>query len=507
MIRKTVVLFTLAVIIGLAAWKLSEPWRVSQARHQELLLTSDAGDVGRTVTVWGDDWLGYLIFKSRAMQEALRRQHIGLKYEMVFDFKQRVQGLADGRCDFLAITADSYISNGKDTNYPGVVIFLIDESYGGDAIIGGPKVNNLDALNTPGIKGAFVGNSPSEFLLKSSQAHFHLDNLNGKMKSFQRDKEEDVYNALADGSVDFAVLWEPFTSRALHEIAGAKRLLDTSQAQGLILDITVASRSVIAREPAVADAVTRAYFLALHHYLNHPSEMRDLAVAYSGQPEAVTDQMLKGIRFVSLGENQNNWFGTDSSGTARITDSLQAISDILVKSGDFSSDPLDGNPYVILNSRVLAGLSTFPELESVDVASTQASFPQLTDEQWDKLPVTGTLLDEPINFPSGQFTLDDDSKELLREAARRLTYYPEQRVKVTAQVSPGSDPESDQALSNERAQSVAEFLVSCGVDSNRIHAEGLGSTNLPPRRLDESDAVWKRLCRHARVYLIEDKSQ
>lgn len=425
---------------------------------------------------------------------------------MVFDFKQRVEGLGAGKCDFLAITADSFISNGKGANYPGVVIFMIDESHGGDAIIGGGKVANLDSLNTPGIKGAFVGNSPSEFFLKSSRTHFRLDNLDGKMSSFQRDKEEDVYSALASGSVDFAVLWEPFTSRALHEIKGAKRLLDTSQARGLVLDVTVASRTVVAREPALVDVVSRSYFLALHHYLNHPDEMRDLAVAFSGQPPAVVDQMLKGIRFISLGENQTNWFGSVPSGSARIVDSLQAISDILVKSGDFSSDPLGGDPYAVLNSRVLGGLVNFPELESVDVASTQSTFPLLTDEEWSKVGVAGTLLDEPINFPSGQSTLDDDSRELLREAAKRLTYYPDQRVKVTAQVSPGSDASLDQALSNERAQAVTDFLISCGVDPNRIHSEGLGSSNLPPRQQDQSEAAWKRLCRHARVYLMEDKS-
>ena len=500
--RRAIVLISIALLVGFAGWKLSEPSRLAKAQTQQLLLTSDAGAVDRTITVWGDDWLGYLIFKSRAMQDSLRKQRIGLKYEQVFDFRERVQGLAQGKCDFLAITCDSYIANGKEFDYPGVILFLIDESYGGDAIIGGPRVPNLDALNSESLKGAFVGNSPSEFLLKSSLAHFRLEKLAPRLKSFRRDKEEDVYADLVSGRADFAVLWEPFTSRALREITGSKRLLDTAEARGLVLDVMVASRNVMAREPALADAVTKAYFVALHHYLNHPAELKSLAQAYSGQPASVVDEMLSGIRFVSLDENRSDWFGIASTGSARINDSLQAVSDILVRSGDFSADPLAGNPYALLNSRVLAGMVNVPELEPVSALPLTKPFTAFSDAQWNALPTTGTLLDDPINFAVGQADLDEDSQTLLREAARRLVYYPGQRVMVTAQVSPGSDAEQDRALSLERAQAVRDFLIATGVDPNRIHAEGLGSTALPPHLPGESDSGWKRRCRHARIYLV-----
>lgn len=502
-----IALLSIAILVALGVWKYYEPARLAQERDKQLLLTSDAGAVDRTVTVWGDDWLGYMIFKSRAMQEALRKHRIGIRYVQVPDFRERVRGIAEGKCDFIAITADSYIANGKEFDYPGVILFLIDESFGGDAIIGGHSVPNLDALNSDKLKGALVGNSPSEFLLKSSMAHFRLEKLQPRIKSFRRDKAEDAYADLASGKADFAVLWEPFASRALRDIPGTRRLLDTSHARGLVLDVTVASRSVMLREPVVADHVTRAYFTALHYYLNNPNEMRALAEAYSGQPAATVDPMLAGVRFISLDENRGDWFGIASTGAARITESMQAIADILVRAGDFPADPIAANPYSLLNSRVLAGMVTVPGLEQVRLSRQQAHFATLSESEWKALPVTGTLLDDPINFSTGQADLDEDSQALLREAARRLVYYPAQRVMVTAQVSPGSDGEQDRLLSQARADAVRTFLINTGVHASRVFADGRGSTGLPERLPGESDAAWKRRCRHARIYLLEPEAK
>ena len=500
--RRFIVICSIVLIAGFALYKFEEPSRTAKRRAQELLLSSDDGAVDRTITVWGDDWLGYLIFKSRAMQDSLRKKRIGIKYEQVFDFRERVKGLAEGKCDLIAITCDSYIANGKEFDYPGVILFLIDESYGGDAIIGGPGVANLDSLNSDKLNGAMVGNSPSEFLLKSSIAHFRLDRMAPRLKVFRRPSAENVYSEFKSGKADFAVLWEPFTSRALREIPGAKRLMDTTQSRSLVLDVTVASRSLMLRDPALADTVTRAYFVALHHYLNHPNELRALAQAYTGLQSADVDEMLRGVRFVSLDENRADWFGIASTGSGRINDSLQAIADILVRAGDFPNDPLNGNPYSLLNSRVLARMTDIPDLEPVNLAQSTTPFSAMNDREWDALPTTGTLLDEPINFAAGRADLDEDSQTLLREAARRLAYYPGQRVVVTAQVSPGNDATQDMELSQARSEAVRAFLLAAGADANRICARGKGSTGLPAQFPTETETAWKRRCRHARIYLV-----
>ena len=158
--KKALTIVCLLVIVALLAWKWTETGRQDKKREELLLQSSDAVDFDRVITVWGDDWLGYLIFKSRAMQEYLKEKNLGIRYENVFDFEERVAGLDSGKCDFATITIDSYLTNGQGAGYPGAIVFLIDESYGGDAIVGGPKVNTLDDLDEKGIRGSLVGFSP-----------------------------------------------------------------------------------------------------------------------------------------------------------------------------------------------------------------------------------------------------------------------------------------------------------------------------------------------------------
>jgi len=111
---------TPAFIVAMIAWKFTQPIREKKARRAELLLTSDAANLDRVVRVWGDDWLGYLIFRSRRFQKEMQQYRLGVRYDLVFDFKERFRGLEKGDCDFVAATIDSYLANGQESGFPGV---------------------------------------------------------------------------------------------------------------------------------------------------------------------------------------------------------------------------------------------------------------------------------------------------------------------------------------------------------------------------------------------------
>ena len=239
--KKATTIGILLVLVGLFSYRMYRPALELKNLEEQLLLTSDASQFAKTVTVWGDDWLGYLIFKSRYMQDYLHGNNLGIRFENVFDYDERLRGLAEGKCDLITITVDSYLTNGNAYDYPGVILFLIDESFGGDAIVGGPKVRNLDQLNEKGLKGAFVGHSPSEFLLKSSAAHFKLENLSKNLGRYRRDNSQEAFEALRSGKADYAVLWEPFVSQALSDIDDTSLVIDTRQAREIIIDVAVAT--------------------------------------------------------------------------------------------------------------------------------------------------------------------------------------------------------------------------------------------------------------------------
>jgi outer membrane protein OmpA-like peptidoglycan-associated protein len=131
----------------------------------------------------------------------------------------------------------------------------------------------------------------------------------------------------------------------------------------------------------------------------------------------------------------------------------------------------------------------------------------LTDDDWKRVAgkVVGTLVDEPILFGSGSSGVPEDFQPTLRDAIYKLAHYPKYRVIINGYVSPGSDPQADQQLSEERALVIKRFLVEQGgVQEDRIFAQGLGSSDLPGKVPDESDAAWKRRARRAKIYLAQE---
>ncbi len=516
--KKTLSLLLVLATVAMIGWGLTRSWREARRQKDLFARTSDTRHFDRTVTVWGDDWLGYLVLRSPRFARALADQGIGVHWAMEPDFAKRLAGLRDGKCDFAAVTLDSYLANGEATGWPGVVAFVIDESFGGDAVLAkDPNIKSLDDLDKPGTRGAFVGLSPSEFLLRSEISHFHLDRLRPGLEASRVDSVDTAYNALRDGRVQFAVLWEPLVSRAKAEIPGARVLIDTQQAQGLVIDIALASRKLIAEDPKLAETVTHAYFEALHDYLNNAAAFTDAAAQDSSKPLGEAETMLRGIRFATLPDNASDWLLQSRDQDARLVGSVRQIQAILrdhQQHIDLQNDDPNSILYRGTIQAVAAHPGNIPALAGGAAAANNpnagnhrlgAYYPPLTPAQWDDLSkqVRGTLIDEPIVFAPGRSEIPEDFQSSIRDAVPKLANYPNFRVVVEAHVSPGDSPEADQTLSDARALEVKRFLVTeCQVPEDRVLARGKGSTETPQRYPDESDAALNRRTRRARIFLV-----
>ena len=129
------------------------------------------------------------------MKQQMRRQGWSLKIEDDnSDLPGRMKKLADGEIDFAVATIDSYILNAAKLNFPGVIIAVIDESKGGDAILARKeKASNLDQIKSlPGLRIAFTPDSPSHFLAKAAAYHFKAPELlpRGKARIATKGSEE-----------------------------------------------------------------------------------------------------------------------------------------------------------------------------------------------------------------------------------------------------------------------------------------------------------------------------
>lgn len=77
-------------------------------------------------------------------------------------------------------------------------------------------------------------------------------------------------------------------------------------------------------------------------------------------------------------------------------------------------------------------------------------------------------------FETGESTLQSGSKRTVGEVARFLKEYPDREIRVEGFTDDRGDESFNQQLSEARAQSVKDLLVSFGVEPSRIKTEGYG---------------------------------
>lgn len=79
-----------------------------------------------------------------------------------------------------------------------------------------------------------------------------------------------------------------------------------------------------------------------------------------------------------------------------------------------------------------------------------------------------------LTFDTGKSTLQPSSEEQLNNIAEILKAYPNVHVKIGGYTDNTGDPTANKALSEARAKSVMDSLVSKGIDASRLESEGYG---------------------------------
>jgi outer membrane protein OmpA-like peptidoglycan-associated protein len=488
-----------------------------QKRERDVVITystSDAKQLKGEISIALDSWIGYFPFRSPVFGKLMR--DAGYRVKIVddhADYPRRMSMLKKGKIDFAVCTVDSYLLNGKDAGYPGIIVSVIDESKGGDAVLSWKEsVSNLNQLNKKaGLKIAFTPASPSEHLLKSLAVHFAIDRLKADRSSWavEVNGAEDAYARLIKKEVDLAVLWEPYVTEALAR-PGIVKLIGSEDMEKLIVDILLANRNFSRDKPDLVKLVMKSYFETLGVYHAAPDRLESDIVQTIKLARTQVKYMLKGVRWVSFPENVR-WFGIRSSSahaSPELIGSIMSTAGILVESGDFGENPLpDRDPYTIVNSAFLDELEKNTSFasgpEGVSGDSLTKRFPKLGEAQWERLRVVGSLRLRPVSFRSGIEKLDDNGREQVKIIVNSIRHYPNYRILVKGHTGLRGDPAENMKLSTLRAASVSQELVySYGMDPNRISARGMGSNEPLPLESEESDRSYNNRLKRVEVLFV-----
>jgi outer membrane protein OmpA-like peptidoglycan-associated protein len=480
--------------------------------------TSNAKDTQGSISIALDNWTGYFILRSPEMKQQLRRQGWLLKVEDDnSDLPGRMKKLAEGQIDFAVATIDSYILNAIKLNYPGVIVAVIDESKGGDAILARKeKVSNLDQVKTvPDLRIAFTPDSPSHFLAKAAAFHFNVPELLPKDKfKIETKGSEEALKKLLAGKTDIAVLWEPDVSKALRN-KDIVKILGTEDTERLIVDVLLVSRKFSKDRPDTVKQFLSTYFQVLKLYSEDLPLLTKHLMQETTLPEDSVIPMLKGVKWVNLTENCERWFGISSPGMKGDEDIISTIEStvgVLKSAGDFANSPLpNGDPYRIIYSTYLEelflkGTSGFASKKGKESEnSLEAKFAPLDEAQWDKLKEIRTLKVD-VNFQHGDSQMDLMAREAVDKSVDMLKHYPHFRVIIRGHTDTRGDPGENVKMSQERADTVAKYLqVTYSIDPNRLRAIGLGGTKPLPKTPGETLRSWAYRLPRVELVLVREE--
>jgi hypothetical protein len=202
-----------------------------------------------------------------------------------------------------------------------------------------------------------------------------------------------------------------------------------------------------------------------------------------GKSSAV--QMVKGIEWKNTLENYAHFdVQSDPHSLENIEDIIIKITDVLVKTGVFDSDPLtsgvnnlyfnklvremkNDNFHPGRDINVIIGMDLGESEERMRVSQKPV---KLTPAQWDALITVGELRVKPIKFGRGTSRISIQSQHELEALAGTLNSWPQYYLTVTGRVRPGGDAKAALQLAKARADATVGMLIDKGLAIERIRS-------------------------------------
>jgi NitT/TauT family transport system substrate-binding protein len=202
-----------------------------------------------------------------------------------------------GALDAYLATLD--IALDTDQEPPGVAVWAIDESAGGDGVILTEDIESISDLvgksiaAEPGLPPYFV------LLYLLNQEGLGIQDVDFKDMTTQN-----AATAFVSGSVDGAGLYEPYLTAAAQQRENSRVVVSSADVPGLIVDLIFADEKVIRERPNDVTTLINGWERALTFIQESPDEAnRIMAEAFSLSVDEFVD-IASSVRWLSSEENQ-----------------------------------------------------------------------------------------------------------------------------------------------------------------------------------------------------------
>ncbi|MDQ0273437.1 ABC transporter substrate-binding protein [Cytobacillus purgationiresistens] len=249
-------------------------------------------------------WTGYgplFLAKEKGFFE---ENGIDVELSIVEGLGERKQALASGKIDGMATALDVQVSLAA-SDIPLSVVWLLDDSFGGDGILVKDNINDIKDLKGKTI--AFEVGSTSHMLALTALQDGGLTEEDVEVVPMSAG---DAGAAFAAGKVDAAVTWEPWLSKGSE--ANGKVLLTTKDLPGIIVDTVSFTEKVIQDRPEDVEAFVKAMGEAMDYWKENEDEANEIMAKGLKIDTEEFVATAEGLKFLA-NEDNKELFGTEDS--------------------------------------------------------------------------------------------------------------------------------------------------------------------------------------------------
>ncbi|MBU8880198.1 ABC transporter substrate-binding protein [Bacillus sp. FJAT-29790] len=249
-------------------------------------------------------WTGYgplFLAKEKGFFE---KNGVNVELSIIEGLGERKQALAGGKIDGMATALDVQVTLAA-SDIPVQVVWLLDDSYGGDGILVKNDINDVKDLK--GKQVAFEVGSTSHMLALTALQQAGLTEKDVEVVQMSAG---DAGAAFAAGKVDAAVTWEPWLTKGAE--ANGKVLLTTKDLPGIIVDTISFKEDVIKNRPEDVKAFVKAMGEAMDYWKENKTEANEIMAKGLNIDVAEFEATETGLKFMTK-EDNDKLFGSDSA--------------------------------------------------------------------------------------------------------------------------------------------------------------------------------------------------
>ena len=465
-----------------------------------------------------DSWIGGTPSLLAISREYNKDYSLDFGVKFISSDSERIAALNEGIIQATEISLPSFIKQLQKYPDCGVIVGITDFSRGADGIVAKAEVKDLNDME--GRKVSYVKDGTGKFILNK---FLRLTGLRYQdIVPVERESMSEVIDGLKSGDVDLIVSWSPDMNLVVKDMNSGKAdsvklLITTKEVPNLIPTVLVVSNKTFKSNPEKVSAFLKTWYASARYIIEKPDKAYEKLVQLMNENKEDYGQValadvkdsFANIKLMPLNDNFG-YFGLGDGSVGNMTAIINDTIQTWKKYGDITDDGVD--PAKLYSAGFMETLKAENDAELLisaaseeAVAGTSKEFVKQDEASVDKNTEKVAKVDiPPVYYDSGKAAVKTESFAVLDQVVDISVQFPEYYIIIDAHTDSVGSEEANLKLSRDRAAEVRKYLISKGIDTNRIVARGWGEYR-PVAAVEKSEAD-KSKNRRTEFILTRDKT-